>query len=106
MNTFRLGKKADMYGRNYTTQIEETMCVDYKGIPVKTLKNQGMSGAINCHSTSTSNKRKTSEYISTNLRTRSIAGLWGKREKRIFDPSSGGIGTRLKMASERLTKTM
>ena len=42
--------------------------------------------------------------FSKNVRT--LCKLFGKMEKRILEPSSGGIGTRLKVAKMRLIKTI
>ena len=56
-------------------------------------------------------EKKTIKIISRNREYCSVWAInveadWGKSEKSIFDPSSGGIGTKLNMPKARFTKTI
>jgi hypothetical protein len=68
----------------------------YKPVPVISLKRNGMIGSTNLQRKKIKIRIKNMEYLSKPWRTLLIFG--GKIEKRIFEPSSGGIGRRLNTA--------
>ena len=59
---------------------------------------------MSCQRKKMKNRTTNKEYFS--IKARKLASLLGAMEKRIFDPSRGGIGTRLKIAKTRLIMTI
>ena len=68
-------------------------------MPVKREKILNIRGINLSHKKKMKNRMKTSEYLSSAIRR--LRSFLGKKVKRIFDPSSGGIGMRLKNANTK-----
>lgn len=73
-------------------------------MPVKTLNKINITGVTNFQRKIIKMIKITREYFSKNLC--SLNDLFPSKEKRIFEPSSGGIGIRLNIAKTILTKTI
>ena len=80
----------------------------YSGInyasPVIRLNRMKITGTIHFHKKKIRIKTRNIEYCSKKLRNGDK--LLGKSAKSILDPSSGGTGTRLKIAKTRLIMTI
>ncbi len=73
-------------------------------IPVKNLKRKKIKTAKYFQMKNRKKMSRSKEYFSKNVST--CRNLNGRKENRIFEPSSGGSGTRLKIPRRRFTKTI
>jgi hypothetical protein len=72
--------------------------------PVMSENSHETTGEINFQRKNTKKIKRNVPFRSRKFRASCM--LFGKREKRILDPSSGGIGTRLKVARTKFIKTI
>ena len=72
------------------------MVANHIPTPVINLNNQGIIGIMNCQRKNATIRIRIKEYDSNNWRVRLYC--CGNSEKRILEPSSGGIGIRLNIA--------
>lgn len=72
--------------------------------PVNNLKKKAITGIRNFHAKKATNKNIMKPFVSRN--SLNLYVLSGKKPKRIFEPSSGGTGIKLKTANVMFIRTI